>query len=307
MRNPVVIFAYTKYYLIYNYCMQASMGDFFSVFVSYQFIQNAVLAGILSGIACGITGTFVVIKKITYLAGGVAHAVMGGIGIAYYLGVNPLAGALVFAMLSAILIGLVKLRFRQNEDTMIGALWASGMAIGVLFIYLTPGYNADLLSFLFGNILMVSKQNLAILAVLDIIILIVVAVFFRQLIYVSFDEEYSAIRGISVDFIYLLLLSMIALTVVVLIQAVGLILIIALLTLPAAIAGLFAGTPGRMMVYAVLLNIGFNMAGLLVSFYLNIPSGASIILVAAFGYMSALGISATMERIRSAWAAARTG
>ena len=159
------------------------MQDFISAILAFQFMQNALFAGLLSGIACGITGTFVVIKKISYLSGGIAHAVMGGVGIAYYFGINPFYGALVFAVLSAILIGLVKLHFRQNEDTMISAMWSTGMAVGIIFMYLTPGYNADLLSFLFGNILMVSRDNLLLIAALDLVIIIIVTVFYRQLIY----------------------------------------------------------------------------------------------------------------------------
>ena len=267
------------------------MVDNILAILSYQFIQNAIWASVLSGIACGITGTFVVVKKINYLAGGIAHAVMGGVGIAYYLNVDPLAGALVFALLSAFFIGSVKLHFRQNEDTMIGAMWATGMAIGIIFMYLTPGYNANLLSFLFGNILMVSRENLFILAALDLTVIIIVAIFYRQLIYVAFDEEYAALRDIRVDFISLLLLAMVALTVVILIQAVGLILVIALLSLPAAIARVYVKSVGRMILYAICLGIFFSLAGLYLSFLLNIPSGASIIVIAGIGYMLALAIS----------------
>ena len=266
------------------------MKEFIEVLAHQGFMQNAVIAGILSSFACGITGTFVVIKRITYLAGGIAHAVLGGLGIAYYLGFNPLIGALVFAVLSALLIGLVKLRFAQNEDTVIGALWSTGMAVGIIFIYLTPGYNVDLLSFLFGNILMVSESSLYILGALDLVIFLVVFMFYRQLVYVCFDEEYAALRGISVDFVYLLLLCMIAVTVVILIQAVGLILVIALLTLPAAISGLFSKTPARMMTISFLLSIVFIFSGLIFSFFSNLPSGASIIIAAGIGYLLALGL-----------------
>ena len=253
-------------------------------------MQSAVIAGILCSFACGITGTFVVIKRITYIAGGIAHAVLGGLGIAYYLGINPLVGALVFAVLSALIIGFVKIRLAQNEDTVIGALWSTGMATGIIFIYLTPGYNVDLLSFLFGNILMVSKGSLFVLGALDLVIFLIVFMFYRQLVYVCFDEEYAALRGISVDFIYLLLLCMIAVTVVILIQAVGLILVIALLTLPAAISAFFSKTPARMMVVSVLLSIVFIFSGLIFSFFSNLPSGASIIIAAGIGYLLSLGL-----------------
>ncbi len=266
------------------------MKEFIELIAHHEFMQNAVIAGILSSFACGITGTFVVIKRITYIAGGIAHAVLGGLGIAYYMGFNPLIGALVFAVLSALLIGFVKLRFAQNEDTAIGALWSIGMAVGIIFVYLTPGYNVDLLSFLFGNILMVSRSRLFVLGALDLVIFIAVFMFYRQLVYVCFDEEYAALRGISVGFIYILLLCMIAVTVVVLIQAVGLILVIALLTLPAAISDLFSKTPAGMMAVSVLLSIVFIFSGLIFSFFSNLPSGASIIIAAGIGYLLALGL-----------------
>jgi len=267
------------------------MTDIFSIFTEYGFIQNALLAGILSSIACGITGTFVVVKKISYIGGGIAHAVMGGLGIAYFWGINPLFGALAFALISALLIGLVKLKLKQNEDTVISALWAIGMAIGIIFAYLTPGYNVDLLSFLFGNILMVSGESLWLLIVLDLIIFLLVLIFYKQFIYVCFDEEYAALRGINVDFIYLMLLAMVALTVVILVQTVGLILVIALLTLPSAIALMFSNSIWKIMLMSILLIIIFIFAGFTLSFSANLPSGASIILIAGICYLFAFGIN----------------
>ena len=275
------------------------MSDFFALVLQHKFIQHALLAGILSSIACGITGTFVVVKRISFISGGIAHAVMGGLGIAYFFSINPLIGAIVFAILAALLIGLVKLKFRENEDTVIGAMWAIGMAIGIIFAYLTPGYNADLLSFLFGNILMVSAESLSILAVLDAVIGLLVILFFRQLKYVCFDEEYAALRGIRVDFIYLLLLTMIALTIVILIQAVGLILVIALLTLPASIAHSFASNIGKMMGIAAVLSMFFTVIGLFLSFLLNLPSGASIILVAGICYLLAFAVRSIINRLKT--------
>lgn len=274
------------------------MSEFFRVIIEYPFLQNAILAGILSSVACGITGTFVVIKKISYLGGGIAHAVFGGLGIAYFLGVPPLAGALVFALLSAILIGLVSRRLHQNEDTIVAALWSIGMAIGLIFTYRTPGYQVDLLSFLFGNILMVSTNTLLMLVILDLVIIAAVLLFYHHLVYVCFDEEYASLRGISVDLMYSVLLCMIALTVVMLIQTVGLILVIALVTLPAAIAELFSRSPGRMIVLAVILSTAFSLAGIAFSFSTNLPTGASIILVTGTVYLLALGFRMALSRMR---------
>lgn len=262
--------------------------DFTFLSENYGFLSNALIAALLSSIACGITGSFVVVKKISYIGGGIAHAVMGGLGIAYFMGFNPVYGALAFAVIAAVLIGYVKLKLKQNEDTMISALWAMGMATGIIFAYLTPGYNVNLLSFLFGNILMISTENLWLLFVLDLLIVLFTVVFYRQLIFVTFDEEYAAVRGINVDLITILLLITVALTIVILVQTVGLILVIALLTLPSAIAGMFSGSVFRMIIYSTILILFFSVGGLALAFGANLPSGASIILITGAGYLIAL-------------------
>ncbi|HEY8392821.1 MAG TPA: metal ABC transporter permease [Capillibacterium sp.] len=266
------------------------MSSFLAALWQYAFLQNAVLAGVLSSFACGVTGVYVVVKRITFISGGIAHAVLGGIGLAYYLGVDPLLGAVLTALLSALLLGMVNLTARQHEDTLIGALWAVGMAAGIIFITLTPGYSVDLMSFLFGNILMVSRPVLRLLLLLDLIILLLVAVFYRQFLLVCYDEEYARLRGLPVKFLYILLLALIALTVVVLIKVVGLIMVIALLTLPAAVAGLFTHNLRRMMVSATGLSLLFILLGLVLSYNLNLPSGATIVIIAGLCYLGALGL-----------------
>lgn len=228
------------------------------------------------------------VRNISYIGGGISHALLGGLGIAYALGMNPIIGAIIFALLSAWIIGLVRIRLRQHEDTAISALWALGMAIGIMCINITPGYRVDLISYLFGNILMVSRNTLVILSALDISIVAVVFIFFQPLMYICFDEEYSAVRGMPVSAVYLLLLTLVALTVVVLIQAVGIILVIALLTLPAASARIFARSIGHMMLISVLLSELYIMTGLGLSFIFNIPSGSSIIVAAVAGYSVSL-------------------
>jgi len=263
--------------------------DISGIFENYGFLSNALIAAVLSSIACGITGTFVVVKKISYIGGGIAHAVMGGLGIAYFIGVNPIYGALVFSVLAAIMIGFVKLKLKQNEDTMISALWAVGMATGIIFAYLTPGYNVNLLSFLFGNILMITTDNLWLLLILDFIIIGFVVVYYKQLIFITFDEEYAAVRGINVNLLTILLLIMVALTIVILVQTVGLILVIALLTLPAAIAGMFSDSLFKMIFLSMGLILLFSLSGLAFAFGANLPSGASIILMTGAGYFIALG------------------
>jgi zinc transport system permease protein len=266
------------------------MSAFLAALATQSFLQHALAAGVLASIACGIVGSYVVVKRIGYLAGGVAHTVLGGMGIAYFLGKSPIGGALVAALLAAAIIGWVNLRLRQHEDTIIGALWAVGMAIGVLFISRTPGYNVDLMSYLFGNILMVPREDLLLMAGLDAVIVALVVLFRKQFLAVCFDEEFARLRGVPVGLFYLLLLWMVALTVVILIQVVGLILVLALLTLPAAIAGQYTRTLAAMMLVATLLGMIFTGAGLALSYEPDLPAGATIILLAGVAYLcSALG------------------
>jgi zinc transport system permease protein len=261
------------------------MTEFIESLRTQIFMQNAILMGVLASFACGIVGTYVVVKKIGYISGGIAHAVLGGMGIAYFLGKNPIHGAIIASIIAAIIIGLVNLRARQKEDTIIGAIWAIGMAIGIIFISLTPGYNADLMSYLFGNILYISRADLIMITVLDLIVIAFVILFFRQFMAVSFDEEYAKIQGMKVEFIYLLMLCLIAVTVVIMIQVVGLILVIALLTLPAAIAGHYSRTLSGMMVLATILGIIFTTSGLWVSYDNNLPTGATIIIIAGVVFL----------------------
>jgi zinc transport system permease protein len=251
-------------------------------------MQNALAGGLLASVACGAIGSYVVVKRIGYLAGGIAHAVLGGMGIAYYLGRPPIEGALVSALVFAFILGWVSLRMQQQEDTIIGALWAGGMATGILFISQTPGYNVDLMSFLFGNILMIASQDLYWIAGLDVLILLIVFLFYKQFIAVSFDEEFARLRGIPVERFYLLFLSLVALTVVILIQIVGLILVIALLTLPAAIAGQYVRSLSLMMFLATLLGMLFTTSGLALSYQPDLPPGPTIILLAGAFYLVSL-------------------
>ncbi|MBW2108757.1 MAG: metal ABC transporter permease [Deltaproteobacteria bacterium] len=261
------------------------MLEFFNVLASQAFLQNAVVVGLLASLACGVMGTYVVVRKIVFISGGIAHTVLGGMGIAYYYGWNPLHGAVVAALVAAVIIGLISLRYHQYEDTIIGALWAIGMATGILFIYKTPGYNVDLMTYLFGNILMVSQQSIHLLVGLDAVIILSVAVFYRPFLAVCFDEEYSRLQGLHVVSIYLFLLCLIALTVVILIQVVGIILVVALLTLPAATARHYARSLAQMMAMACLLGAGFTVCGLVASYTPDLPAGATIVLIAGAVYL----------------------
>jgi len=261
--------------------------EFFQALLEHEFLQRSLAGGLLASIGCGVVGSYVVVQRISLLAGAIAHAVLGGMGVAWYFGANPLAGALVAAVIAALVIGWVKLRFAEREDTAISAIWALGMAVGILFIAKTPGYSVDLMGYLFGNLLMMSSSDLQLIAVLDVVILVLVGLFFRQFLAVCFDPEFARVRGLMVERYYLLLLVLVALTVVMLIQVVGLILVIALMTLPAAIAGRFTHSLAAMMGLAVLVGMLFTTGGLAVSYAPDLPSGPVIIVLAGLGYLLA--------------------
>ena len=256
--------------------------------LQYTFFQNAILIGILASIACGIIGPFVVAKRISFLGGSIAHSSFGGIGLAYFLGFNPLIGAVIFSILSALGIGVVSKKFKNHEDATIGAMWSLGMAIGWVFIYLTPGYSSDLFSYLFGNILMTSSADIILAVILNIIIIISVLALYRWFVAIIFDEEFAEVTNIAVFPIYLFLLCLVALTIVILIRIVGVILVIALLTLPAATAQTFNKTFKKIILWSILFGCLFTTAGIFLSYYLNLPSGPMIIFSAVFVYMGFL-------------------
>lgn len=269
------------------------MNEFFLVLSQQTFLQTALIAGLLASLGCGVIGTYVVVKRIAFLAGGIAHSVLGGMGAALFFGFNPLSGALIAAIVAALLIGWVRLHWQTQEDTLIGAFWAIGMAVGILFIAKTPGYQTDLMSYLFGNILLVPPENLWFMASLDALLLLVVGLFHRQFLAVVFDEEFARLRGVPVTFFYLLLLVLVAVTVVLLIQVVGLILVLALLTLPAAVAGHYVHSLGRIMVFATVLGSLTTVLGLGLSYAPDLPAGPTIILVAGAVYV----ISALLAQV----------
>ncbi|PKO13054.1 MAG: hypothetical protein CVU39_20645 [Chloroflexi bacterium HGW-Chloroflexi-10] len=253
--------------------------------LQYQFMQNALLAGLLVSIACGIIGTFVVVKRIVFISGGVAHAAYGGIGLAYFLGLNPVFGAVSFSLLSAFAMGFVQRKTRERADSIIGVMWAIGMAVGILFLDLTPGYKADLMSYLFGSILAVPASDLIVMLVMNLVIVVLVYLFFKELLAVSFDEQFATVENVPVDWIYMLLMGLIGFSVVMLMRVVGLIMVIALLTIPASISAMLFKDIKKIMVAATVLGIVFSTAGLFLSYFLNLTSGATIILVAGSVYV----------------------
>jgi zinc transport system permease protein len=255
--------------------------------LQYEFMRNALMAGLLVSIACGVIGTLVVVNRVVFISAGIAHAAYGGVGLGYFFHFNPFLGALGFSVGSALGMGYIQRRARQRSDTLIGVLWAVGMSLGILLVDMTEGYKVDLMSYLFGSILAVPRADLWIMLVLDVFILLVVLVAYRELLGMSFDETFATVRNIPVETLHMIVLTLIAVTVVMLMRVVGLILVIALLTIPAAIASLFLHDLYRIMVAAVVLGLFFLTGGLIASYYFNLTSGATIILFSGAGYFIA--------------------
>ena len=252
--------------------------------LQFEFMRNALLAGILVSISCGIIGSLVVANRIVFLSGGIAHAAFGGIGLAFYLGFSPVLGAGFFSVVVSMIMGAVTLKSKHRADTIIGVLWAVGMAIGIIFIDLTPGYNVDAMSYLFGSILSVSMADIWFVVGLDGMIFLIILAFYREFLAMSYDEEFAFVVGVPVKSLYFLLLCMTALSIVMIIKVVGLILVIALLTIPPYIAEKYTGSLWKMMVLSSLLGILFTIVGLWLSYSYDFTSGATIILVAGAAF-----------------------
>lgn len=255
--------------------------DFFSEIFEYRFLANALLASVLSGIVCGVMGTYIVCRRMVFMSGGITHASFGGIGVAYYMGLNPVFGAMVFAVLSAVGVEFATTRGKMREDSMIGIFWSVGMAIGIIFIYLTPGYAPNLMSFLFGNILTVTSADIRLLGWFAVFVIAIFALMHKVIMYVAFDREYSRSQGVPVKFISYMMAVLVALTIVFSIRVVGIMLLISLLTMPAAIANTFSRSFTRISMLAAIIATLANIAGLYISYQLNVPASATTIFVLA--------------------------
>lgn len=269
------------------------MAELLSAISEFEFLRRALLAGLAASVACGVVGTYVVTRRITAIVGSLAHAVLGGMGLAYWLAatrgwewLHPLHGALAAAVLGALILGAARTRLREREDTVISALWAVGMAVGILFLFKTPGYKADLMTYLFGNITMVDPGAMPLLLGLDLAVVLAAFLFYHPLLAVCFDEEFARLRGIRVGLFYTLLLLLAALTVVTLVYVVGIVMAIALVTLPVAVAGRFSRRLWQMMVLASILSGTFTTAGLAVGYMADLPAGAVTILLAAAAFIA---------------------
>jgi zinc transport system permease protein len=260
------------------------MHEFLELF-TFGFFRNAMLTALFASVSGGIIGTYVVTRRIVFISGGITHASFGGIGLAFLLGFNPLLGAVLFAVFSALGIQFFSHKFQVREDSSIAIWWAFGMALGIIFVFLTPGYTPNLMSYLFGNILTVTKQELQIMLALLVLLVTVFRIFFRKILYISFDEEFARISGLRVSLYNYGMIILVALVVVMNIRAVGIILVLAQLTVPQATANLFSKDYRQIMILSVIFGLVGTLSGLFISFYLNIPSGATIIftLIILFG------------------------
>lgn len=253
-----------------------------------EFMRNALAAGILVSVVCGVIGTLVVVNRIVFLAGGIAHAAYGGIGLAFFMGWPFVAGTTGVSLLAAGVMAAVTLKAKHRADAVVGVIWAVGMAAGVILLDLTPGYHVDLMSYLFGSILAVPAEDLWQMGGISAVVILIVAWYYNDFLAMSYDDEFARLRNVPVTFLYCLLLGMIALTVVMIIRVVGLILVIALLTIPPFIAEKFTASLRAMMVVSAVLSCLFTVTGLWLSYRWDLTSGATIILVAAAGFFAAL-------------------
>jgi zinc transport system permease protein len=251
----------------------------------YTFFQNAFLAAGLASITCGIIGTYIVSKRMVFITGGITHASFGGIGIAYYVGINPILGAAVFALLTALGIEVLTKKAEIRNDSVIAILWSVGMAIGIIFVYLTPGYAPNLMSYLFGSILTVNKTDLFYLKLLSIIIILSFSLFYRLILFIAYDEQFALTRKAPVNFINYLIISLIAITVVLNIKIAGIILVLSLLTIPQNAANLFTKDFKKMIFLSILFGFIGSFVGLIISYLMDIPSGATIIFSLAALYL----------------------
>jgi zinc transport system permease protein len=273
--------------------------------LSLPFFQRVLIAGLLVSITCGIIGTYVVAKRITSISGGVSHAAFGGVGLGYLMGFDPMLGAAGFALATGLAIGLAYRRLRSGLDTLISMVWAVGMALGMLFIAATPGYTPDLTSYLFGSLLFVPWSYVGVVAVLDLVVIAAATLLYKEFQAVTFDEEFAEVTGVPAEAIFLLLLALSSLAIVTLIRVVGVILAIALLTVPAAVGRQWADSLKRMMAIAVVVSAGSTMAGLLGSYWLSsaahvsAPPGPLSVLLASTIYGASFGLHALLRRRRS--------
>ena len=258
--------------------------------LTYDFVLHAVEAALLASITCGFIGAYIVARRMVFISGGITHASFGGIGLGYFLGMNPIFGAAIFSILSAFGIRLVSKQTDIREDSAIGILWSFGMAVGIIFIYLTPGYAPNLMSYLFGSILTVTPTDLTLMAILAAVTVTIFTLFYRTILFISFDEEYARSHNAPVETFNYLMLTLVALVIVINIRVAGIILVISYLTIPQSTANLFVNDLKKIIILSMIISFAGSITGLFLSYYWNIPSGATIIFVFVLIFMIARAI-----------------
>lgn len=263
----------------------------------YDFIVKGVLGAVFASITAGLAGTYVVSKRMVFLSGGITHASFGGIGIGYFLGINPVIGAAVFGIMSALGVEYLSVKQKIREDSAIGILWAFGMAIGIIFIYMTPGYTPNLMSYLFGSILTVTNADLIALGIMSLILILYFGIFYRTILYISFDEVFARTYSSYVNVFKYFTTSLIALTIVLNIRMAGVVLVISLLTIPPNIAMLFTRTYFKIVVWSIIAGFVGTATGYVISYFAGIPVGATIIFTLVIIWIIAKGVSQIILKI----------
>lgn len=273
------------------------MNDFFSL-IQYTFFQNALIASLLTSILAAMIGTYIVARKNVFISGGITHASFGGIGIAYYLGLNPFLGAAVFAVLTGTGIEWISNKGKVREDSAIAILWSLGMALGIIFVFLTPGYAPNLMSFLFGSILSVGQADIYMILILTAISALLFTVYYRPILYTAFDPEFSKINGLKANFYRYLMAALVSLAIVVSIRTMGIILLLSLFTIPQATSMIFTHNFRKIIGLSAIFGIIGSFAGLYVAHAMDIPSGAAIIFILTIQYLLIKGIELVLMQIK---------
>jgi zinc transport system permease protein len=274
------------------------MTDQFFELFQYRFFNNALLASLFTGINCGIIGTYIVSRRLVFISGGITHASFGGIGLGYFFGLNPVISATVFAVLSALGIEFLSKKAEIREDSLIGIFWSFGMAMGIIFVFLTPGYAPNLMGYLFGSLLTVTRADLVLMVILTAVITGFFTIFFKAILFVSFDQEYAKTHKAPVQFLNYMLITLVAVTIVLSIKVAGIILIISLLTIPQTIANLFTKNFRQIIIVSVFIAFFGSLAGLFISYAFNTPSGASIIIALVFSFIMAKLFSLLVTKLK---------
>lgn len=264
----------------------------------YDFIIKGLLGAVFASITAGLAGTYIVSRRMVFLSGGITHASFGGIGIGYFIGINPVIGAAVFGILSALGVEYLSVRHKIREDSAIGILWAFGMAIGIIFIYLTPGYSPNLMSYLFGSILTVSNADIMALGIMSVVLILYFLIFYRAILYISFDESYARTYSSYVDIFKYITTSLMALTIVLNIRMAGVVLVLSLLTIPPNIAMIFTRVYFRIVLWSVVAGFAGTATGYVISYFAGIPVGATIIFTLVIIWVIVKGISQILNRVK---------